>query len=396
MYIVTKFNITMKRGTTILAIILFIAGITGCNQSNTKSDLITVDVGISYPTKELMLQDFMDVEYIALETNDEFITHGIVMAIGNKYIIIKNRTNDGDIFVFDRNTGKGLRKINRLGQSGEEYSFIYGIVLDEDSDEIFVNCVQTNKIYVYDLFGNFKRSFKYADTLQSLDIFNYDKDNLICYDSSLYYKVGENRGSQSYHTIISKQDGSVTRNIYIPFDIIKAPVVRKGEGTAVSSVTSIIPYHDNWLLVEISSDTIYNYISKENKLSPFFVKTQTSDPEIFLTMGTMTDRFYFMKTIKNIFDFTTGRGFPNTDLMYDKQENAVFSPAILNDDYVKKQEVNMTSKPINGIIATYQNLSANKLVEAYENNELKGKLKEIAAELDEESNPVIMLVKYKK
>ena len=63
---------------------------------------------------------------------------------------------------------------------------------------------------------------------------------------------------------------------------------------------------------------------------------------------------------------------------------------------MKKQEVNMTSKPINGIIATYQNLSANKLVEAYENNELKGKLKEIAAELDEESNPVIMLVKYKK
>ena len=41
-------------------------------------------------------------------------------------------------------------------------------------------------------------------------------------------------------------------------------------------------------------------------------------------------------------------------------------------------------------------LDAYQLVEAYEKGELKGKLKEIAAKLDEEDNPVIMLVKHKK
>jgi outer membrane PBP1 activator LpoA protein len=56
----------------------------------------------------------------------------------------------------------------------------------------------------------------------------------------------------------------------------------------------------------------------------------------------------------------------------------------------------MTSYPINDKIATYQALAANQLVEAYENDQLKGKLKEIAAELNDESNPVIMLMKYKK
>jgi hypothetical protein len=35
-------------------------------------------------------------------------------------------------------------------------------------------------------------------------------------------------------------------------------------------------------------------------------------------------------------------------------------------------------------------------VESYKKGELKGRLKEIAAELDEESNPVIMLIKHKK
>jgi hypothetical protein len=46
-------------------------------------------------------------------------------------------------------------------------------------------------------------------------------------------------------------------------------------------------------------------------------------------------------------------------------------------------------------IATCYSLDAPELVEAYEKGELKGKLNEIAAELDEESNPVVMLVKYK-
>ena len=43
----------------------------------------------NYPKKELVLQDFMDVEYIPLETNDEFITQGDVMAIDNKYIVVR-------------------------------------------------------------------------------------------------------------------------------------------------------------------------------------------------------------------------------------------------------------------------------------------------------------------
>jgi hypothetical protein len=387
----------MREVKSISAIIL-LAVMASCGGKNKQSteDFIKVDITASYPEKELILQDFMDVEYIALETNDDFITQGAVMAIGDNYILVKNWINDGDIFVFDRKTGKGLRKINRRGQGPEEYTFINGIVLDEDKNEIFVNCSLTKKIFVYDLLGNFKRSLEHTEDTQYLDIFNYYKDNLIRYDMSIYYKEGENRDRQSYHAIISKQDGSITRNISIPFDVIKAPMVRDGGGTAVTSVLPIIPYHGNWLLVETSSDTVYNYVPKENKLSPFLVKTASADPEILLTMGTLTDRFYFIKTIKKVFDFEIGRGFYTTDLMYDKQENAVFNVAVFNADYIKKQTVDMTSHPLNNVIATFQSLAAGQLVEAYENDELKGKLKEIAAELDEESNPVIMLMKYKK
>ena len=50
---------------------------------------------------------------------------------------------------------------------------------------------------------------------------------------------------------------------------------------------------------------------------------------------------------------------------------------------------------INVDIAAFESLGAIQLVETYENNELKGRAKEIAAGLNEESNPVVLLYKYK-
>lgn len=142
--------------------------------------------------------------------------------------------------------------------------------------------------------------------------------------------------------------------------------------------------------------TVYNYIPKENKLTPFLVKSPTANPEMLITMGTLTDRYYFFSTIKKEFNFTTGRGFPIADLMYDSQENAVFKPAVINGDYVKRKKVDMTSHPINSEIAAFQNLEAYQLVEAHKKDELKGHLKEIAEKLNEGSNPVILIMKYKK
>jgi hypothetical protein len=51
---------------------------------------------------------------------------------------------------------------------------------------------------------------------------------------------------------------------------------------------------------------------------------------------------------------------------------------------------------VNHEIGSWQALEAHELVESYERGELKGQLKEIAATLKEDDNPVIMPVKHKK
>ena len=384
----------MKRAKKI-SIIILSAVMAGCGGGSTQSsdDFITVDVTASYPQKELILQDFMDVEYIPLESTEQFITQGVVKAVGKDILLVTNRIVDGDIFVFSR-TGKGLRKINRLGRSGEEYSQITEIVLDEDNNEMFVIDYPARKILVYDLYGNFKRSFQFTDTSYYIYTYNYDKDQLICFKS--YMLSIENE--QSCHVLISKQDGSITREIKIPIKEIETPALITSEVNITPSFYLTIPNNGEWVLTRTSSDTVYNYHSDGN-ITSFIKRTpsiHTMDPEVFLFPTAITERYYFMQTIKKEFDLEKMKGFPITDLVYDKQENAIFKYTVYNDDFSNKKQVSLGTKPISQEIAICQSLEALDLVEAYKKGELKGELKEITAKLDEESNPVIMLIKHKK
>ena len=234
----------MKKTNVFLTVILFVLLVACEGNKQSNEDLIIVDVSRSYPKKELVLQDFMSVEYIPLETTDEFVTQGLVQDVGEEYLLLKNKNSDGNIFVFDRKTGKGLRKINRQGQGPEEYTRINEIVLDESNGEIFVKS-QGNKIVVYDLYGTFIRYLDLDRDVSS--VFDYDKYNLICYDMSDYHSKGKDRGG-SYHMIISKQNGSITREIFIPFKTINTPVVIHGEGFVANYSYQIRLSNGRWIL----------------------------------------------------------------------------------------------------------------------------------------------------
>ena len=379
----------------LLAAIILTATLASCGgKQQSPNDIITVDVNASYPEKELILQDFMNVEYIPLETTDEFITQGVVKAIGKKHIVAINWINDGDIFIFDRN-GKGLRKINRRGQSGEEYSMIADIILDEDNNELFVLNNIAKKILVYDLNGKFKRSFKFADRSNYTNTFNYDSENLICHKGYLPMMETE----QSAHIIISKYDGSITKEIEIPYERIQSTTIDFKDGRHVRPNNYLtIPFNNNWVIYRSSSDTIYNHSLDDNTITPLLVRTpsiHSMNPQVFLFPTAITDRYYFMNVTKKEFNPEIAGGFPRTDLVYDKKEKKLFKYTLYNNDYRNKKEVHFFSKPANNKILTCQLLNAANLVDAYENGELKGKLKAIVAELDEEDNPVIMIIKHK-
>ncbi|MDR2145048.1 MAG: hypothetical protein LBE91_01130 [Tannerella sp.] len=88
--------------------------------------------------------------------------------------------------------------------------------------------------------------------------------------------------------------------------------------------------------------------------------------------------------------------YPKKELILQDFMDVEYIALETNDDYSNQTALNMYQYTINDEIAFQQKLEAYQLVEAREKGELKGKLKEIAAGLDEEDNAVIMLVKYKK
>lgn len=383
----------MKKTSTILVIILLV--LMGCGGEKPATDsLVTVDVTANYPKKELILQDFMDVEYAPLETTDEFITKGKVMDVGKDIILVAN-VREGDILIFDRTTGQGLRKINRKGQGAEEYLLLVNLILDEANNEMFANDGPSSKIQVYDLHGNFKRSIPYKKGAFVSNIYNYDKDYLLCQDTY----APENTSSVNLFFLLSKQDGS-RKDIEIPFEKKISTVIVKQVGDQVYGNgprnSLIVPFQNNWILTEPSTDTVYMN-QPDNSIHPFMVRTpsvHTMEPEVFLFPGVLTNRYYFMQTVKKEYDFEAQKGLPTTDLMYDRQGKTIYKYTVYNNDFSERAE-DMSLRSINNEIALVQTLQAHELVEAYEKGKLKGKLKEIAAKLNEEDNPVIMLVKHK-
>jgi len=225
----------MKKLSAILVIILFVMA--GCGENEQPSgDFITVDVRANYPKKELILQDFMDVEYIPLETNAEFVTSASIEAIGKDIMIfINSARGNSDILIFDR-TGKGLRKINRYGLGSEEYTNIQDIILDEENGEMHVNSTFLGKMLVYDLFGNFKRSFKHKEGVSYGEMFNFDKDNLICYNDYFSFENGDIKAEKrNCFLIVSKQDGSI-KEVPIPYEEKKVMILLRRGGR----------WYDNW------------------------------------------------------------------------------------------------------------------------------------------------------
>ena len=379
----------------------------GCGNGKQKESdgLIRVDVSKSYPKKELILQDLFDIEYVPLETTDEFITTGNVRAVGEKIIVTKNNGRlDGDIFLFDRTTGKGILHFDHLGQGGEDYTNILEILLDEKQGEIFVNNHYSRKVVVYDLEGNFKRSWKHnSDTFYD-QIGCFDEDYLICHDSGWEKSANESPEKRDYFMFISKQDGKTT-SIPLLYDRKISQLVWSSEGKAMNYPRNkeLFPYLGDWLLMETSSDTIFR-IGKGLDLKPFIVRTPSVQEgrEFLLYPGIYSNRYQFMQKVKMEYDFQTREGFPRTDIAYDKIENKVYEAVVYNGDFLEKMPmklgVNIFILNIfnNEGVSFTETLYAPDLVEALNDGKLRGPLKEIASDLDEEDNPVILIAKYKK
>ena len=347
------------------------------------------DVTKSYEKKTLYLQDIAEIEYVPIETTEFSLWRGReVYYVDDKYIIAAN--DHCGVMVHARN-GKALHSFNKKGKGPNEYKEISDLCYDPKSNEVFILSMLACKIYVYDLNGNYKRSFNTGYTgnnrIYHIKIFN---------EKELYAYVFDNTFVR-----ISRQDGkTISKKHYRSTKELNL-LINKDGFRANSSANTYIKSNGLFIQSTYASDTTY-ILHPETGMKPFIARVPSihqMETPIFFFPGIDTPHYYMAYTIKKEWDFKANKGYPSQEYIFDKNLSKIFElEAIINKDYIKGGETNLfglnrAEVPAGHCIKT---IKAEKLYQDYKEGNLRGKLKEIAVNIQEDDNPILMIVKFKR
>ena len=362
----------------------------GCTpQDKSDSDLIHINLRGSFPVREIRLEEIADIEFLQLETHDDFLFRGFPQIITSEKIIIASPTN-GNILVFSRD-GSPISRFNRRGGGPEEFPRFGGIVFDETTNEIFVGTV--GRIMVYSLTGEFIRRLP-LPTLTGMSLgASYDSESLLLRNAQSFDR------NPSLLTIISKKDGSVVSTIDIPpveqIVDLSAPIRMPETGYYLRvGHNPFIRYNDGFLLNIHASDTVF--LHRNGEMMPFLVRTpslRSTNPPVLLKNFFETENFQFFDIQR--LNLSVSGIEPITHLVRDKRTGSVYRQRIIFDDFRGKNVVihHGTIRCSSGIGLIRLDLT--ELQDANDESRLSGRLQEIVESSYKFGNDVFMLLHFK-
>ena len=385
-------------------LILLIALTTSCSSDKQANDgLAFIDVTKNYPEKEISLTDIADVTYLYLNSDDDdYLYSGSISYITKNTVVVYSRMS-GDVLFFLRD-GTPKSRFNRKGQGPEEFVDALGFMYDEDTDELFVS--RNRDIHVYSSTGEFKRKITLPEgSLVDGRLISLDKQSLFFYNLGNEMKrFNSNEAGLSVEDYnitpfyrISKSDGEVLDYIEIPYIPIFLGI--NLNGVRLPGLRNLLVKSPGGvLLCSPETDTVFLY-SSDKSLTPILYKTPSvgaTDPMIYLNNCLDRGQYQFIEVCTvRAGEVYPGR-FPVTHYFRDKHTGEVIRPKFLLPDY---SGMEFTINPNSGNKyedGCFFELDLFELKQAYHDNKLSGKLKELVATLNEdEDNNVFMLVEFK-
>ena len=383
---------------TMLMAMVLLACLGALAQNKTGKNVPEVDVTQAKRFAPLKVSEKATVEFIPLETNADFLLDRVAGALINvteNYIVTVNIT-EGKLFVFSRQ-GKALHTFCRKGQGPEEFVYPIAVRVDEKSKEIFV--LDYKKVQVYSLTGKYKRSLNIPENVKIGSIFNYDDKHLICYDNHNLDRQGEKVTEQPFF-LFSKKDGKITR---IPLTIQNRIgqsmyIERDGKKMVVTmnNIAPMVKNGDEVVLSDMGSDVVYLY--KKGKVTPLLKRnpgTMDFNPRsamgVVMKLGDIVWLREVKKEVKgprpdiNMLTYDVSTGEVNNLVLWD---DVNFTNPYSVQSRNERQEL-----PYNCTAANFQPDYLKKL---NEQGGLTGRLKELAEEMLEDDNPLLILYKLKE
>lgn len=389
----------MKK-TTIYLMALCMIVFSACTnqQKENNGPLPVADFEKEYPEKDLLVSEHADVEYVRLETTDEVLLDGIAslyLSVTDRFIVTNNM-KEGRIFVFDRQ-GKHLHNFMRKGQSGEEFVFANRVRVDDKAEEIFVLDTR-NKVLVYTLDGKFKRVLDIPKGMKADDLWNYDDEWLLSYDSYNLDRENQPCAEQPFF-LLSKKEGSVKRIDVNAKDRIGPRIYFEQNGQkGVMSVSFNYIYKngDEFVLSELGNDTVF--MLKQGKVSPLLVRTPGSKAKEVRSMMAaplkLGDYIGVAEAPKKLDLENTKFATKDVFLNLKTGEGCVLG---LKDDvnFVEPTGIRHSNErveaPKNHILWMPD---TDRLFQWKEEGKLKGKLAEMLEGMSEDDNPILIIYKF--
>ncbi len=382
--------------------VVFCALVSCNSKSRTgKSDdgLVRIDMEGGYPKKEIILQDIAEVEYIPLETRTDVLLAATALeqiCMSDSLIVARSNSS---VFIFDRR-GRYVRSFDHSGRSGEEYALFGKLAVDFDRQEIYIHDNSGYKICVYDFDGLFRRALKLPKWSVS-QMLNYDRKYLLgcCKESSVNPDSTSGKADRPYW-LIDKESGEISA-LALAFQerILSSAIIREPDAMVymVWPLNSIVKNGEEFLIADFGSDTIYNLSG--TTFTPYMLKepshTWKKTPPVMGWVEFKTNRYTGIKFMELSWEKNT----LVRRILYDRITGEKVEYDFMNQDFrpARKTFISLGESEFD-LPSGYLKfkLSATELRNAYEMGKLDGKLKEIAATLDEDANPVLMLVKFRE
>ena len=381
---------------------------TGCGDGKPKMyALPQIDVNANYPEKEICLQDVARISYIPLETNDDFLLSDVtsVTEVSSKGIVCRNSDK---VYLFYPD-GSARFVLDKKGEGPGEYRSAPFVEVDWEREEIFVHDRYQKAVLVYSLDGTFKRQMELGMTLREHDMVSDDKGHLVLYREERG-KAGEGRIEPPYRPVIllSKDDGIVDSLSYLQ-DYYTTMYMNMNVGDNVFKVNipdfSLKCLNSEVYLTEIYSDTIYRL--KGRNLEPLAtrvpsVKNDEVGKYLLKLKGIVPSHYFFRLQKKELtMGNRTGMAIHVSDeesknLMYDVKTGEICCPKFIHKEYQTDISFDTFRFDICDKNKACMILETLDLIEALEAGELSGELKTIAENLNEDDNPVLMLIEFKE
>ncbi|HIX74924.1 MAG TPA: 6-bladed beta-propeller [Candidatus Parabacteroides intestinipullorum] len=386
-------------------ITLFLLAACGTREKEISGPVL-FDATRDYPEKQLLLDEVADITYVPLSSEtDSALFRGTLTHVSERTITIHDFQR-GIFYLFDR-SGRYLSSFNHKGQGPEDYNFLVTAFVDEASGELFA--VEKNWIQVYDLKGDYRRTLRLPDGAWVYEAADGGDGSILLVDNqeraSILYAGMVDENAEAYEqpfVRISKADGGLVSYITLPKNFLidlSADLQSSGISLKVFGPNHrLVSHRDGFLLTNQETDTIFLYA--HDQLRPMMIHTppvsEQGEKSYLNGYVEAGDYLFFEKVLVKAVE-NRRPPVPSAYYLYDKRDGQFYEQAVGMRDFEGKR-IDLTPqiiRPSRDARLGCLLLTVDELQTANADGKLSGELKRIVDEMPEDSNDLLMLMRFK-